>query len=102
MTAGLANDFDPYREWLGLALDRQPSYYELLSLAPGESDERQIKLAAEQAATKVRSFRPGPHARAWSQLLDEIQAAKECLCDPARRAQYDAERRRGQTSAPTT
>jgi hypothetical protein len=100
MTAGLADNFDPYREWLGLALDRPPSHYELLSLSPGESDERQIALAAEQAASKVRSFRPGPHARAWSRLLDEIQAAKECLSDPARRAEYDAELRRGQSSWP--
>jgi hypothetical protein len=98
MRPPLADDFNPYGRWLALALDGPPNYYELLSLPPTETDDRQIIIAAEQAATKVRSFRPGPHARAWSQLLDEIQAARECLCDPARRSEYDAELVRGQTS----
>jgi curved DNA-binding protein CbpA len=88
----LADDFHPYREWLGLT-SRTPDYYELLALPASTADPQQIAAAAERATTKVRSFRPGPHARAWSQLLDEIQAARECLCDPARRAEYDAHRR---------
>ena len=45
--------------------------------------------------TRVRSFRPGQNAQAWSQLLDDIQAAKECLCDSAQKAEYD-DRLRGQ------
>src|SRR5262245_19140057 len=98
MRPPLADDFNPYGQLLGLAPDRPPNYYELLSLSPTETDERQIVVAAEQAATKVRTFRPGSHARAWSQLLDEIQAARECLCDPTRRAEYDAELRRSKAN----
>src|SRR5262245_14434614 len=86
----LGDDFNPYREWLALAGDRPPNHYELLSLDPQEPDQARIAAAAARATTKVRSFRPGPHAQAWSHLLDEIQAAKACLGDPAKRAQYDA------------
>jgi hypothetical protein len=101
----LADEFNPYREWLDLAGVGSPSYYELLSLNRFESDQQTIAAAAERATTKVRSFRPGPNARAWSQLLDEIHAAKECLCDPSHRAQYDESLRRGETAqaaAPTS
>lgn len=87
----MPDDFNPYREWLGCGNDRAPNYYELLGVSSGESDQQQIAAAAERTRTKVRSFRPGPRARAWSQLLDEIQAAKECLCDAAKKAAYDAE-----------
>jgi hypothetical protein len=85
----VADEFSSYREWLGLA-DGQPSdHYALLSLSPFESDRAKIALAAEQAATKVRSFRPGPRARQWSHLLDEIQQAKNCLLDSIQKMEYD-------------
>lgn len=86
----MADGFNSYREWLGLAAS-SPSYYELLGLPLQESDEGKIAAAAERARTRVRSYRPGPQAREWARLLDEIQAAKECLVDPERREQYDAE-----------
>jgi hypothetical protein len=94
----LADEFNPYREWLGLAAAHSPTYYELLSLATFEPDLQQIAVAAERATTKVRSFRPGPNARAWSQLLDEIRAAKECLCDLSKKTAYDVDLRRGEAS----
>jgi curved DNA-binding protein CbpA len=81
--------FNPYRQWLELAVDRPPDYYTLLSL-PAFSDDRQaIAAAAARAATRVRGFKPGPHAREWSRLLDEIREARECLSDPVRKATYD-------------
>jgi len=92
----LADNFNPYLEWLGLAGDRASSYYDLLSLPRDATDSTHIAAAAERARTKVRSFRPGVNARAWSQLLDEIQAAKDCLCDPVRKADYDAHLASGQ------
>jgi hypothetical protein len=86
----MSNSFNPYSQWLGLAGDvRRPTHYELLSLPPGEPDAKKISLAAEQAATKIRSFRPGPHASDWARLLDEVQAARLALLDPARKAEYD-------------
>jgi len=86
---GVSEGFNSYREWLGLGV-RAPNYYELLGLPLQESDEGRIAAAAERAMTRVRSFRPGPLARDWAQLLDEIRAAKDCLLDADRRAQYDA------------
>lgn len=86
----MPESFNPYLQWLDLSLEtNQPDHYELLGLPAGESDTKRIALAAEQAATKVRSFRPGSHAAAWARLLDEIQMARLVLLDPARKAQYD-------------
>jgi hypothetical protein len=65
-----------------------------------ESDASRIALAAEQASRKVRSFRPGANAVAWSRLLDEIQAAKETLLDPARRCEYNESLSRAVAGAP--
>jgi len=88
-------DFNPYREWLGLQAAQPPNHYELLSLPLFETDIQRIAAAAERATTKVRGFRPGPHAGAWSQLLDQIVAAKACLSDRESRAAYDRALRAG-------
>ncbi len=82
--------FNPYREWLGWQQSRGPDYYELLAIDRAETDVARIALAAEQAMSKVRSFRPGPHAQVWSRLLDEIRAARDCLSNSEPRADYDA------------
>ncbi len=96
----MAETFNPYREWLQWRDDAPPNHYQLLSLAAFEADAQRIAIAGERAATKVRSFRPGGKAREWSRLLDEIQAAKECLLNPAQKARYDA-LLRGDTAAST-
>ena len=57
-------------------------------------------MAADRAASKVRSFRPGAQARDWSRLLDAIHGAKECLLDQASKARYDAQLR-GDSSPPS-
>ena len=86
----MPDTFNPYSQWLGLpALAERPNHYLLLGLSPGESDPKKIAVAAEQAATKIRSFRPGSQAADWARLLDEIQAAKQTLLDSARKAEYD-------------
>lgn len=41
--------FDPYRKWLGIPDNRRPpSYYELLGITAGESDEDVIRSAIDQ------------------------------------------------------
>jgi hypothetical protein len=92
----VAAEFNPYREWLGLEARGRPNFYGLIGVANFEGDGGRIASAAERATTRVRSFRPGANARLWAGLLDEIRAAKECLCDPARKAEYDAGLRVGQ------
>jgi hypothetical protein len=82
--------FNPYHEWLQIdEQNLQPTYYELLGIKPSEADQGAIAAAAERAACRVRSHRPGANAAAWAELLDEIAAAKKCLLDPNNRQQYD-------------
>ena len=90
----MAEAFHPYSEWLELPRDlAAPDCYQLLGLQPFEADPARISKAAETAMNKVRSFRPGANARAWSQLLDELQQAKNRLLDPSRKRDYDEELR---------
>jgi hypothetical protein len=91
--------FNPYREWLGLGTS-SPNYYELLGLPLHESDAAKTAAAADRAITRVRSFRPGPQAREWASLLDEIRAAKECLLDVDCRVRYEAEQVRAAEADP--
>ena len=96
----MAEAFNPYRVWLGLEQDR-PNYYELLSLANFESDIEVVVLAADRAATRVRSYRPGVNAAVWSRLLDEIHQAKECLLNDYDKLEYDRKLRAGNPAADT-
>jgi len=86
----MAEHFNSYYTFLGLDEElTSPSYYQLLRLKDQESDPDKIHAAAAKAATRVRGHRPGEHAGQWSKLLDEIQAAKDCLLDANRRQAYD-------------
>ncbi len=86
----MADAFNPYHEWLGLPADVvSPNYYQLLGLAEREADLERIAIAGDRALARVRSFRPGVHAKLWSELLDEIFAAKSSLLDPDAKAEYD-------------
>jgi hypothetical protein len=89
----VSDTFNPYREWLGLSGSPPANHYALLSLPVLESDQAKVAAACDRAITKVRSFRPGPNAKLWAQLLDEINRARTCLLDPARKAVYDAQLR---------
>jgi len=98
----VSESFHPLRDWLGIeSPPEQPSYYQLLGLDPQQADGEQIKIAADRALAQVRSHRPGAHAQQWAQLLDELTAAKDCLTDPEKRAQYDANLAAGTVSTPS-
>ncbi len=85
--------FNPYASWLGLPVStRSPSHYDLLGLSPTETSLEEIAKAADVATSKVRAIRPGEHAAAWAQLLDELAMAKSVLLDPASRTAYDDQR----------
>ncbi len=86
----MSGAFNAYHEWLGLPPDAtSPTYYQILGLAELESDAAKIAQAGDRALTRVRGFRPGPHAKEWSRLLDEINSAKSCLLDAAVKKEYD-------------
>src|SRR5687768_5549825 len=97
----MADAFNPYVEWLGLSAQlREPNHYQLLNLGEFEADVARITFAADKAMSRVRSFRPGPNAKAWSKLLDELLLAKAHLTDPERKIEYDAELRELGSSSP--
>lgn len=98
----MADAFNPYSEWLGLPADQtEPNHYQLLCLPPFEGDAARIATAADRAMSRVRGFRPGANARAWSKLLDELLLAKGKLLDLDRKSEYDAELRESGVSEKT-
>lgn len=83
--------FDPYHKWLGIPPDRRPpTYYDLLGLSPDERDPEVIAAAAIRQSAFVRTFQTGPRVAEASRLLGELAQARLVLCDPAKRANYDA------------
>jgi hypothetical protein len=83
-------DFDPYLKWLGIrAKERPPDHYRLLGLETFESDPDVISTAADARMLHVKTFQAGTHAALSQRLLNEIAAAKVCLLNPEKKAQYD-------------
>jgi len=93
-------DFDPYREWLGIEPREQPAdHYRLLGLARFESEVAKIAAVADQRMAWVRSFQVGPHGRFTQKLLNDLSAAKVCLLSPQAKAAYDEELARALSAA---
>jgi hypothetical protein len=87
----MANAFDPYRDWLGIAPGERPlDHYRLLGLPKFESDAERIAAAADERMALVRSFQVGPRKVHTQRLLNELSAARICLLSPTSRAAYDA------------
>jgi hypothetical protein len=91
--------FNPYFEWLGIKPgDSPPDHYTLLAIKRFEGDRQIVTSAAGAQLAKVRGIRPGSRLAEWQRVIDELTAAKNCLCDPAAKAAYDKALR--QRSAP--
>ncbi|MCS7305247.1 MAG: LamG domain-containing protein [Thermoguttaceae bacterium] len=90
----MSSSFDPYRKWLGIPpKDQPPNHYRLLGIDLFESDPDVISNAADARMAHIRTFQTGPYSE-WSQkLLNEIAAAKVCLLNPEKKAEYDAKLR---------
>ncbi len=83
---------DPYHSWLGIRPEEQPpTLYRLLGLAPFEDNADVIDSAADRQMAHVRTFQSGKHALLSQRLLAEIAAARICLVDPAKRAEYNSQ-----------
>ncbi|MCE9557143.1 MAG: hypothetical protein K8T91_27665 [Planctomycetes bacterium] len=88
------DSFDPYRKWLGIApKDQPPNLYRLLGIDLFESDPDVIANAADQRMTHVRTFQSGPNGALSQQILNEVSAARVCLLDDEKRAEYETELR---------
>jgi len=95
----MTEQIDPYHRWLGIRPEEQPAdHYRLLALARFEDDPEVIRDAAEQRIRHVRSYQLGQHRRLSQKILNELAAAKACLLDNARKAEYDRKLRQEVTA----
>jgi hypothetical protein len=86
----MAENFDPYHEWLGIPPGEQPpSHYRLLGIPALETRASVIENAANQRMAHLRTFQTGKHAAASQRLLNEVAAARVCLLKPEKKAAYD-------------
>ena len=96
----MEEDFDPYLTWLGIREPaRPPHHYRLLGLEPFEADPRVIENGADRQMTHVRSYHATTYGAISQKLLNELTAAKLCLLNNARKAEYD-QRLRAQLQKP--
>jgi hypothetical protein len=93
--AAMAEEFDAYHKWLGIApKDQPPHHYRLLGIDVFEADGDVIASAADQRMGHVRSFQAGRHSALSQKILNQIAAARVCLLDAKKKAAYDGELRR--------
>lgn len=91
----MANDFNIYRDWLGLTgVNSAPTHYELLGLDDFTSDVALIQSAHAAVMRRLATVRPvdnGADGRLtlWERLTSDANLALSTLCDPASRAAYD-------------
>ncbi|HUY89872.1 MAG TPA: hypothetical protein VMV10_14145 [Pirellulales bacterium] len=86
----MADAFDPYHKWLGISpKDQPPNHYRLLAIELFESDADVIEGAADQRMAHVRTFQTGRNSALSQRMLNELSAAKLCLLDPQKKAEYD-------------
>jgi hypothetical protein len=95
-----SDQFDPYREWLGIEPHEQPAdHYRLLGLARFEMNPARIAAAADERMALVRKFQVGPRGRFTQSLLNDLAAAKVCLLSPEDKSAYDAQLARAMSAA---
>ncbi len=86
----MKSEFDPYHRWLGIHPREQPAdHYRLLGLAPFEEDAEVIDDAAERQIASVRRHQLGQHVALTQEIINELAAARICLLDPGKKAEYD-------------
>jgi len=86
----MSTDFDPYHRWLGIPPKHQPAdHYRLLAIERFEADPEVIADAAERQIAHVRRYALGPHQDISQRILNELAAAKVCLLNPDKKAEYD-------------
>ncbi|HQU41788.1 MAG TPA: serine/threonine-protein kinase [Pirellulales bacterium] len=86
----MSEHFDPYHQWLGVPpKDQPPHHYRLLAIDFLEANADVISNAADRQMAHVRTFQTGKHGQESQQLLNQLAAARVCLLDPAKKAEYD-------------
>ncbi len=83
--------FDPYHKWLGIRpKDQPPHHYRLLGIDLFEDDAEVLAEAAERRLGHLAKHQSGEHVEQAEKILAQITAARDCLCDPIKKAEYDA------------
>lgn len=91
----MAVPFDAYHQWLGIPAEEQPpNHYRLLGIKTFEDDPNVIEHAADRQMAHLRTFQAGKYAAMSQSLLNEVAAAKLCLLNPQKKAEYDQRLRR--------
>ncbi|MDZ7620613.1 MAG: SUMF1/EgtB/PvdO family nonheme iron enzyme [Patescibacteria group bacterium] len=87
----MADIFDPYYEWLGIPpAEQPPHHYRLLGLGPFEENADVIANASDRQMGHLRGFAAGKHSHFSQKLLNEVAAARVCLLNADKKAEYDA------------
>jgi hypothetical protein len=95
----MPGQFDPYHKWLGIPPEEQPPhYYRLLAIRIFEDDVDVIEAAADQRMAHLRTLQTGKNAELSQRLLNELAAARACLVDERKRAQYNQRLKRQQST----
>lgn len=90
----MTKPFDPYRKWLGIpAQDQPPNHYRLLGIERFETDPDVISNAADGRMAQVKNYQAGKYSKHSQRILNELAAAKLCLLNPAKKADYDRQLR---------
>lgn len=93
------SDFDPYYTWLGIPPDDQPAnHYRLLGLVLFEGNQEVIEVSADRQMHHLRRFQSGKRGNLVQPILQKVSAAKLCLLDSEKKAKYDAELRKTQST----
>lgn len=86
----MAEQFDPYRIWLGIpSYEQPPDHYRLLGIPQYSSDYDMIENAADRQMAHLRTFQVGKHSDLSQKLLNEVAAARVCLFNEQQKADYD-------------
>lgn len=96
----MSDAFDPYHKWLGIPRREQPAnHYRLLGIAEFEDDADVIDSAANQRMSYLQDMATGPYIDDSQRILNEISAARLCLLNVQRKADYDNQLRKKLTPA---
>jgi len=86
----MAEPFDPYYQWLGIPPeDHPPNHYRLLGIKWFEDNPEVIAAAVDRQVMHLRTYQIGNYSEVSQRLLGEVIAAKLCLLNPKKKADYD-------------
>jgi len=90
----MAEPFDPYHKWLGIApKDQPPHHYRLLGIDPFEDDRDVIDAAANRVMSYLKDLATGDDAAYSQEIMNEVMQARICLLNPQKKVTYDSDLR---------